>query len=104
MFIHHITFVCSPSDLEEMLSLLREEIIPPLSHNSCRVQMARVHSQTADSDAESVSLQFSFESRNALACWERDLLAGTLGKFGAAYGQRMLFFRTTLETLDTGIL
>ncbi len=104
MFIHNITFVCSPSDLEEMLSLLREEISPPLSHNSCHVQMARVHSQTADSDAESVSLQFSFESRNALACWERDLLAGTLGKFGAAYGQRMLFFRTTLETLDTGIL
>lgn len=102
MHIHNTTFVCSERELPALLGLLRGEVIPALLEggHAAVPRLARVTSALPGADeAESVSLQFEFESVSSLAAWKKRHLPQALEKVTLKFGDKVLVFSTLLQQL-----
>lgn len=102
MHIHNTTFVCAERDLPALLGLLRGSVIPALLRGgyALRPRLARVASAMPGAgEAESVSLQFEFETPASLAAWKRSHLPDARQAVNDKFGEKVLHFSTLLQVL-----
>lgn len=102
MHIHNTTFVCSERELPKLLGLLRETIIPDMIKDELarRPRLARVASSLAQGkEAESITLQFEFDTPKDYASWKRSHLPKVESEITRLFGDKVLLFSTLLQQL-----
>lgn len=102
MHIHNTTFVCAERDLPKLLGLLRKEIIPAMltEGHAANPRLARVASALSEGpEAESLSLQFEFDSAAKYAAWKRSHMPLIERQIVECFGDKVLLFSTLLQQL-----
>ncbi|MCM1319294.1 MAG: DUF4286 family protein [Muribaculaceae bacterium] len=102
MHIHNTTFVCNERDLPKLLGLIRQTVIPEMlkEGHASRPRLARVASSLSQGkEAESISLQFEFDTPAAYAAWKRSHLPVVEEVVTKTFGDKVLLFSTLLQQL-----